>query len=83
MKHLTNTEALLELNSWMESGRHVDLRNWAHLPTRAIAEDVGVTKGCVTRWERMQRRPSGRTALAYHKVLRPLAEAEARESARC
>ena len=80
MKRLTNTEALLELGSWMDSGRHVQLRKGAHIPTQAIADDVGVTKGCVTRWELLQRRPSGRAALAYHRVLSRLAQAEARRS---
>lgn len=82
MKRLTTIDALLELRSWMDSGRHVELRKGAGIPQRAIADDVGVTKGCVTRWERLQRHPSGRDALAYHRVLRRLAEAEAARSAR-
>lgn len=76
MQRLTNIDSLLELRSWMDSGRHVQLRKTAGIPQRAIADDVGVTKGCVTRWERLQRRPSGRDALAYHRVLRRLAEVE-------
>ena len=78
MKRVTTVEALIELYSWMDSDLHVKLRTRARIPQQAIADDTGVTKGCVTRWERGQRRPSGKTALAYYRTLRRLAEAEAK-----
>lgn len=76
MKRLSTTEALLELGKWIDSDRHVALRVNAGIPQRAIADDCRVTKGCVTRWEARQRRPTGRAALAYHRTLRILADAE-------
>lgn len=82
MKRLSTAERLLELSAWMDSGYHRELRERSPLSQGNIATDCHVTQSAVARWEANERRPRGQAALAYHKVLSQLAEAEAALSAR-
>ena len=79
---LTDIERVLELNGWIDSDEHVGLRTRARLTQEFIATATGVSKGCISRYESGLRRPAGRTALAYHRVLRRLADAEAQAEAK-
>lgn len=69
-------ERLIELNAWLDSGYHVELRKRAGIPQGAIAKDVGVTQGCVSKWEAAHKRPTGSRAVAYHRTLRKIFDAK-------
>lgn len=78
MKSPTTVERLIELNAWLDSGFHVELRKRADIPQGAIANDVGVTQGCVSKWEAGTKRPTGPRAVAYHRTLRKILDAKER-----
>ena len=73
----TDLERVLDLNRIMGSGEHVALRVRNRVPQAVLADTIGVSHGCISRYEALTRRPTGRVAVAYHKALRQLAEAEA------
>jgi DNA-binding XRE family transcriptional regulator len=67
----------------LSSGRGLLARLQAGLTQQEVANAVGVTKGCVARWERGETRPRGRAALAYANLLDALeaaAEVQTRQS---
>jgi DNA-binding transcriptional regulator YiaG len=65
---------LIEAREAAGSGRAARLRRAAGLSQREVARAVGVTAGCITRWENGERRPTGPAALEYGRVLREIAE---------
>lgn len=77
MKRQSNVDRVAEVCDWIRTGRARELRERSGLTQSAIAGDCGVTNAAVTRWERNERRPSTRNALAYHRVLSRLAAREA------
>lgn len=48
------------------------LREQARLSQRDVAEVLGVTRACVTRWETGAREPRGELLLRYAKLLQRL-----------
>jgi DNA-binding transcriptional regulator YiaG len=70
-------DRLLELATWTAAGYHRELRDRSPLSQTDVATACGVTQTAVARWERGERRPRGRAAEEYHKILARLAEAEA------
>ena len=82
MKRLSTAERLLELSAWIDSGYHRELRERSPLSQGNVAEDCHVTQSAVARWESKERRPRGQAALAYHRTLSRLAEAEAAQAAK-
>lgn len=78
MKRLTTAERILQLCEWMSTDYHRELRERSPLSQSIVADECHVTQSAVARWEANERRPRGRAALAYHRVLARLAEAEAR-----
>jgi DNA-binding transcriptional regulator YiaG len=78
MKSLSTIERLLELNAWIDSDEHLRLRKHNRVPQKVIAKTVGVSQGCVSKWETKRTRPAGEQALAYHRALRAIADAEGR-----
>lgn len=76
MKRLSVTDRVLEVCEWIETGRARELRERAGLTQKEVAESCEVTQAAVFRWERNERRPRGRNALAYHRVLSRLAARE-------
>lgn len=81
MKRLSTADRILELCQWQESGYVRELRVRGPLSQREIAEDCGVTQSAVARWEMNERRPRGRPAIIYHKILTRLAAEDARANA--
>lgn len=82
MKRPTDTERILELCLWMSTDYHRQLRERSPLSQQDIAHECEVTQSAVARWESNERRPRGRAAVAYHKVLSRLADAEAARAAK-
>jgi DNA-binding transcriptional regulator YiaG len=80
-KRWTNLERVLDLNRLMDKGEHVALRVRNHVPQAVIADTIGVSHGCISRYEALSRRPTGRVAVAYHRALCAIAEAEAKSEA--
>lgn len=78
MKSLSTIERILELNAWIDSGEHVGKRRRNRVPQKVMARTVGVSQGCVSKWENGRTRPAGEQALAYHRALRAIADAEGR-----
>jgi transcriptional regulator with XRE-family HTH domain len=78
MKTQSTVDRVAELCAWIRSGKARELRELSGLTQGEIARDCEVTHVAVMRWEKGERRPRGRNALAYHKALSSLA---ARESA--
>lgn len=70
-------DRVTEVCDWINSGRARELRESAGLTQGEVARDCEVTQVAVLRWERGERRPRGRNALAYHRVLARLAAREA------
>ncbi len=73
MNRTITVDRIAELCDWISSGYARELREANHLSQAEVARDVGVTHVAVMRWEKGERRPRGRNALAYHKVLSVLA----------
>ncbi|MFD5508293.1 helix-turn-helix domain-containing protein [Streptomyces sp. NPDC127051] len=76
MKKPSVTDRVLEVCEWIETGRARSLRESAGLTQREVAQSCEVSQGAVLRWERAERRPRGRNALAYHQVLSKLVARE-------
>ena len=70
----TDLSLLIEAREAAASGRAARLRRAAGLSQREVARAVGVTPGCITRWELGERRPTGAVAAEYGRVLREIAE---------
>jgi len=70
----TEISLLMEAREAALSGRAARLRRAAGLSQREVARAVGVTAGCITRWENGERRPTGKVAVEYGRVLREIAE---------
>jgi DNA-binding XRE family transcriptional regulator len=64
---------LMEARDMACSGRAARLRAAAGVSQADLAAAVGVSASCVSRWEAGDRRPGGRTAPAYARVLRRIA----------
>lgn len=75
MHGMTKTELdlLIEVRQATASGRAARLRELSGLSQAEIAELVGVTAACVSRWEAGDRRPTGKQALNYGRALRQIA----------
>lgn len=73
MKRLSAAERVAEVYRWIESGHARELRISSGLSQSELARSCEVTPGAVLRWERNERRPRGRNATAYHRVLSGLA----------
>lgn len=71
---VTEITLLMEAREAAQSGRAARLRSAAGLSQREVARAVGVTAGCITRWESGERRPTGQMAVEYGRVLREIAE---------
>jgi DNA-binding transcriptional regulator YiaG len=69
---------LMEARDAARSGRAARLRTAAGLAQADIANTIGVTPACVSRWEAGARRPHGTRAIAYAQLLRDLAQQVAR-----
>jgi DNA-binding transcriptional regulator YiaG len=63
---------LVEAREAASSGRGVDIRCQAGLSQGELARAAGVNTAAVSRWEGRARKPSGRAALKYARVLRVL-----------
>ena len=77
MRRPTKADRVLQLSEWMLSGYHRELRERSPLSQLDVAETCEVTQSAVARWEHNKRRPRGRAAEAYHRILARLAAAEA------
>ena len=58
------------------SGKARDLRRRCGVDASAIGAVCGVTGGAITRWENGERRPTGKAAIAWVRLLRELSDAE-------
>jgi transcriptional regulator with XRE-family HTH domain len=72
MRDDSDLSLLIEAREAVASGRAVRLRQDAGLSQREVARAVGVTPGCITRWELGERRPTGAVAVRYGRVLREI-----------
>jgi transcriptional regulator with XRE-family HTH domain len=69
----STVDDLLELHQMVASGRARELRESAGLSASALARDLDVTTGALTRWEQGLRFPQRANARRYAKILRRLA----------
>ena len=65
---------IMEARDAAGSGRGERLRQAAGLSQGELAEAIGVTSACVSRWEAGVRRPRGEAAVRYAQALRAIAE---------
>lgn len=73
----TEAERLAALNALLKSGRALQIREKAGLPTTVVARSAGTHQSTIWRWERGQRTPTaGPAADAYLDLLRRLAKAQ-------
>ncbi len=72
----TAIDELLDLREALESGRARQLRERAGLSGAAVARQLDVTPGAVTRWEQCLRFPQGANARRYARLLGKLAARE-------
>ncbi len=60
---------LAEVRQLARSGKARRVRADSHLSESEIAAAIGVSIATISRWETAQRRPTGRAALAYRRLL--------------
>jgi DNA-binding transcriptional regulator YiaG len=65
---------IMEARDAASSGKGERLRQAAGLSQGELADAIGVTPACVSRWEAGIRRPRGDAAVRYARALRELAE---------
>jgi len=64
-----DAQRLAELRRLCVSGEARRIREASGLSQPEVAGVVGVVPSAISRWERGERRPSGRPALAYARLL--------------
>lgn len=73
----TEAERLAALIALLQSGRALQIREKAGLPTTVVARSAGTSQSTIWRWERCQRTPTaGPAADSYLTLLRRLAKAQ-------
>jgi transcriptional regulator with XRE-family HTH domain len=65
---------ILEGRETARSGRGARLRRVAGITQAELGGALGVTSTTISRWERGERQPRGRHAVAYLRALRELSE---------
>ena len=70
-----NAVKIMRARDLAASGRAHDVRVAAGVSLAEVAEDVGVTTGCVHGWERGRYLPRGERAVRYADVLAQLERA--------
>lgn len=65
---------IIEAREAAASGRGERLRHAAGISQGELAEAIGVTATCISRWESGTRRPRGEAAVRYTRAIRELAE---------
>jgi predicted transcriptional regulator len=73
---MAHADELAELYRLLASGAAKEIRQRNGLSQSVIADDVGSTAAAVSRWEGGHRRPRGRQALRYARLLRRLCARE-------
>jgi DNA-binding transcriptional regulator YiaG len=73
MTSATDLLLLIEAREAARSGRGAALRTGAGISQAELADSIGVSAPCISRWEAGERRPRGAAALAYARVLHDLA----------
>ncbi|HZU54822.1 MAG TPA: helix-turn-helix domain-containing protein [Actinocrinis sp.] len=76
MRRLSTADRVLEVTEWIRTGEARERRIRSGLSQSEVAASCDASPTAVLRWERGERRPRGRYAVAYHKVLEQLGARE-------